>query len=424
MAEPTQRAEAYFVETAIPVIGPSNPQWWAKSLYLTIQNRYDVNWTWGSAGGVDIQSNLPYSEWPVNSIEVWDPETNEYTTIEVPLYPEPETQLNLVRARQSKQSPRVGIRYKPTEDVVIRLSWSRAFQLPLPSQLFDTWDDTEWFFTLVDPYDPDGPQQVRVPYTYKWYNDKLKPESSDTRSVSVQWTPSAIEGLLMEFDWSTVDFQNRVENSSSLVFNNPEIAFLVPGIAERNERGDLVHLTFGPLNVSEKRNTLIEGRVSYRFGMGSLGTFEPELRYTRTLEDFTLYAEGVPPLSKLGTQETGDRYRTQLTLYWDRNNVRGNLFVRYRPGYLNDKAHYCSFTQVGVGRCDEAWKWISLEVGSLTTVDATLTYRMENNLEFNFGGRNILNRDAPNTIRGGVPYDPTRWDARGRVLSMGLKYSL
>ena len=48
------------------------------------------------------------------------------------------------------------------------------------------------------------------------------------------------------------------------------------------------------------------------------------------------------------------------------------------------------------------------DVGSLTIVDAAFSYRLKTDTELNFGVRNVLNRDAPNTVRCRLHYDPTR----------------
>lgn len=421
--KPTTRSEAYYFETAIPLVSLDSQNQWAKSLYVTLQNRYDVHWTWGAAGSHNVEtgSRLPYSQWPTVGFDIWDPDTGDYTTIYIRTSPiRTERIANIVTVRRSKESPRVGIRYQPIDELTLRASWSRAFQLPFPSFLFGTFNDGEHFYYLFDPYDPDGADDVRVPYTYTWHNTDLEPEFSDTRSLSFQWTPRFIDGLLVEADYSTVDFQNRVEHSGSLVNNHLAIAFKIPEIIERNERGDITQINFKLLNVAETRNTLASARVNYKFGFKHIGTFESEIRYTRTLEDFKQYTNDTPSFSDLGTQKTGDRYQTHLSLFWERKNFRGNLLVRYRPGYLNDEAHVCKPGQVGVGRCGAAWDYISLDVGSLMIVDATFSYRFKRDMELNLGVKNMFDRDAPNTVRDGLPYDPTRWDARGRVLSINF----
>ncbi|MCY3540469.1 MAG: TonB-dependent receptor [Gammaproteobacteria bacterium] len=428
LPKPSTRSEAYYIETTIPLVNSGSRNPWAKSLYITLQNRFDVHWTWGAAGSDSVThgSRLPYSQWPTVELDYWDPDTGEYTTISLKTSPITTERIpNIVKVRRSKQSPRMGVRYQPVEELSMRASWSRAFQLPFPSFLFGTWNDgVEQYFHLFDPYDPDGADDVRVPYTYTWHNTDLEPEFSDTRSFSVRWEPKFLNGLLIETDYSTVDFQNRVEHSGSLIHNHLEIAFKIPEIIERNARGDITKINFKLLNVAETRNTLASARVSYKFGFPRLGKFESEIQYSRTLEDFKKYTNHTPLFSDLGNQKTGDRYQTHLSLYWERKNIRGNLFVRYRPGYLNDEAHVCKPGQVGVGRCGAAWDSISLDVGSLTIVDATFSYRFKNYVELNVAAKNVFNRDAPNTVRDGLPYDPTRWDARGRVVSLSFTTKL
>jgi len=49
---------------------------------------------------------------------------------------------------------------------------------------------------------------------------------------------------------------------------------------------------------------------------------------------------------------------------------------------------------------------------------------MDNGLRVRAGGRNILDRAAPATAFSGLPYDPTRWDARGRVLFIDLNWEM
>ncbi|MCY3623772.1 MAG: TonB-dependent receptor [Gammaproteobacteria bacterium] len=64
-------------------------------------------------------------------------------------------------------------------------------------------------------------------------------------------------------------------------------------------------------------------------------------------------------------------------------------------------------------------------MSSLTTVDLTVTYRMDNGLRMRVGGRNIFDRAAPANVYGGnLPYDPTRWDARGQELFLDLNWEM
>jgi len=63
-------------------------------------------------------------------------------------------------------------------------------------------------------------------------------------------------------------------------------------------------------------------------------------------------------------------------------------------------------------------------------VDLTVTYRMDNGLRIRAGGQNVLDRGAPRTLSstsasgGAQPYDPARWNARGRVFFVELNWEM
>ena len=57
-------------------------------------------------------------------------------------------------------------------------------------------------------------------------------------------------------------------------------------------------------------------------------------------------------------------------------------------------------------------------VDAYVYVDLAVSYRFDNGLRLRGGGRNVLDADPPATLWGGRPYDLTRYDARGQMLSM------
>ena len=126
--------------------------------------------------------------------------------------------------------------------------------------------------------------------------------------------------------------------------------------------------------------------------------------------------------------EGPDEYQLEGSLSWLWDKFAASMFVYYTPSYTNDRARYCSSAAQNVpnSRCAAIpWEWLSIDVGSLTTVDLTVTYRMDNGLRIRVGGRNILDEAAPANVFGGnLPYDPTRWDARGRVFFVDLNWEM
>ena len=154
--------------------------------------------------------------------------------------------------------------------------------------------------------------------------------------------------------------------------------------------------------------------------------FTPRLSYHRVLTEFYRISPGTEPQSRVGTALGSDRYKLTGYLTWTAGRFATDLFVRYTPRYTNDRTGICPFGQV-IGRCDMPFvprtPKPAIEMDSLTTVDLTVTYRMDNGLRIRAGGRNIFNADNP-TVWESLPYDPTRWDARGRVLYLELNYEI
>ena len=59
---------------------------------------------------------------------------------------------NIITAKQSATSPRFGIQYGPTEEFIVRGSWSESFRPPVWGDLFSLTNSTVYtFFRYVDP---------------------------------------------------------------------------------------------------------------------------------------------------------------------------------------------------------------------------------------------------------------------------------
>ena len=131
------------------------------------------------------------------------------------------------------------------------------------------------------------------------------------------------------------------------------------------------------------------------------------------------------PSVRLGTQNGSDRYRLTGHLTWQWKRLAADLFVYYRPDYTNDRPGYCNgdrgFVREIGGRVLPAF-----DASSLTTVDGSASYSFDNGLRVRVGGRNLFKRESPSpwAFDGILGYDPTRWDARSRVLYMELTWAM
>ena len=433
----------------MPLVSPENSLPGVRRLFLSLQARRDENKQTGSSymGSRGAYERFEFLDPKLHSY--WHPELGWQTYEQRQFryhYADVVHDLNVNTQKQSRTSPSAGLRYQPADSLTLRTRWSRSFRPPVWSDQFATCidppptsfcsPDTRFRtnFTGLDPYHPDGPTEISIPYgdvIRQVYNTNLDNEFSDTWSVGFDWTPLAIPGLRWTVDWSKTDFTNRIEDSVSIQFmsqNRPELVMNHPQLITRDEQGEIVSILFQPINVNAKLSEILDTSLQYSFET-PYGQFTPRVGYTRILADYVQISdEETSRIDFAGTQLGPDKYQLQGSLSWLWNRFAADVFVYYTPGYVHERARYCSYTvqQIPGNRCEEIpYEYLSLDVDSLITVDLTVTLRMDNGLRVRVGGRNVLDQAAPATVfGGGLPYDPTRWDARGQVFFVDLNWEM
>lgn len=433
VARPSRDIQAYYAEFAVPLFGPPNARPGLRSMVLTLQARRDVNEAVGTIGGL-ASTRVPARQ------HFWDPDDG-FVAVEVSRLQQQITP-NLMTAKTSRTTPRAGIHYKPSSGLTVRASWSRSFRAPPWSEQFGPREPIVRDFppfsydSVLDPYDPDGPTEITsesgVTRVTLNYAPDLKSETSDNYTVGLDWSPAALPELRWAVDWASVDYTNRIVSNNRYVYDHPEVVYNSPQTAIRNERGDLESVQIRLINLADKYSSLVTSQLEYTFD-SVLGSFSPRLAYTHYLEDYEIVAPGTPKIEDLGTRQGNDRYKWEGSLNWQWDRWAADLWVYYTPGYVDDQILFCSsrVRLIPGNRCVDVpnFEYAQIPVSSLTTVDLTLTYRFDNGLRLRAGGTNILDRAAPPALTHSVadhqvPYDPSRWDARGRVLFLEVNWEM
>ena len=394
--QPTRELTAYFAELAIPLVSERNARPGLRSLVLSVQARHDRYKAVGASGGVEI---LDFDE------------TGDWITSGTP---------NLVTAAQSATSPRVGLQFMPTDNLTWRAEWTRSFKAPVFSDVFSVVEPTISEIPYTDPYDPDGPAERFLPTVWAGgSNPHIGSEFSDHYSISFDWAPPAWPGLIWTAQWSRIDFGDKIEDGSDLLFEYPHIAFRLPSLVRRDAQGRAIEVFHTKVNIAELASETLETQLQYTFEL-PWGSLNPAISYIRVLKEFTRITPETDRVRLVGTGRGSDSYKLVGSLTWMMNRFTADMFAYYSPGYTNDRAGYCREV---VGRCEIPFDPLpTLNVGALLTVDLTMTYRFDNGLMLRAGGRNVFDRQAPPTLRQGLPYDATRWDARGRVLFLDANW--
>ena len=424
VSEPESGLRAEFMELGFPLFGEKNARPGVRELYVSLQARRDTHTFNGPQGGIGrIRGEFEpdaYQAWRpgVGWVNAWG---QEYDTLL--------GTANILDVEKKDTTPRIGLLYKPVDSLWIRAAWTESFHPPLFSQQFSVEDIRmrDFFLGVRDYLHPDRGDRafvfVALPLVDAPYDPEIRSEYADKLSLGIDWRPESIPGLRWTVDWSRTDFTDKIADATSFVGTHPELIVGNEKIIQRDEAGYPIGATRGLVNLAAKVSEYLETSVQYSFDTG-LGRFTPRLTYSRFLEEFFQLTEVAEPTNRLGTQNGSDRYRLTGQLTWQWQRLAADLFVYYRPGYTNDRPGFCNSV---VGRCLRSNQQLpAFDATSLTTVDGSASYWFDNGLRVRAGGRNLFKRKSPSpwSFGGILGYDPTRWDARGRVLYVELTWAM
>ena len=411
---PTVETSSYFAELSFPIVGRENARPGLLSLVLSAKARLDVYESSGALGGqvgrrqtgIPVRSFVPGEGWQ----DVGTTSLAERVG---------EIEFGEVSRRQ--MSPRVGLSYRPVEDIRVRAAWSESFRPPQFSQTFNTADIVRFQSRVSDPLHPVRPYDIiQVEYAYIPYRPGLEPESSNNYSLGFEWSPKAIPGFTWTVDWSLIDYTNRIINSQSLLRSHPEIAYNLPEIVDRDENGYLLRVRIQTVNLAQRVSKLLNNNFKYAFDT-RFGHFTPTLTYTRFLEDYSRVSLGSERLETKGTTAGMNEYEVVASLGWAAGRISANLFIRYIPEWKSVSNRGCLWV---VGDCFTPYQQMPhLEADSLVRVDLTMTYQFDSGLRLRAGGQNVFGAESP-VLWNQRPYDPTRWNARGRVLFLEMNWEM
>ena len=424
LPKPESGLRAEFMELGFPLFGEKNARPGVRELYLSLQARRDTHTFTGPQGGVVRTrggfTSSAYQAWRpgVGWVSAWG---SEYDALEgTPV---------ILDVEKQDVTPRIGLLYKPVDSLAIRAAWTESFHPPLFEQQFDVEGiRTRDFFLRVNDYlHPDRGEDAFVAVSLMPidapYDPDIRSEYADKLSLGIDWRPEAIPGLRWTVDWSRTDFTDKIADGFSFIGSHPELVLANPKVVQRDENGYIISVTRGLINMAAKVSEYVETSVEHSFDTG-FGQFTPRLTYSRFLEEYFQVIEGAEPIVRLGTQNGSDRYRLTGQLTWQWKRLVADFFVYYTPDFTNDRPGFCNGDE---GACERSGQRLpAFDASSLTTVDGSASYWFDNGLRVRVGGRNLFKRESPSpwAFDGILGYDPTRWDARSRVMYMELTWAM
>ena len=299
-------------------------------------------------------------------------------------------------------SPKVGLKYQPIPEFLVRTTASKGFRAPsLPENSQST---ALSFITVRDPFNPGGAANVNVS-SVSVSNRNLLPERSKNYNIGFVAAPDSTASFGLDF--YSIEQKNIVlRDSAAFIVANP--TFFPGNIIRDPVTGQLVTVLRQYRNFDALRTMGYDLDFKKALELGSLGTFTLNGTWTYIQRYKLQTTQGQPLISYAGSNAYTALPRTRATtsLTWDYQAFSSQLTYYYTGAYSQQSS---SFTQD--------------RVGEYRQYDLYVSWSGIKNLKLSASIQNLADTHPPfDSSAGGLPFDFTLYDARGRYFRAGLTY--
>lgn len=316
----------------------------------------------------------------------------------------------------STTNPKIGLTYKPVEQVTLRSSYGTSFRAPTFTEVSTIAGGAGLYYDTLP-----GAAGNQTGIGIAGGNPGLKPETATTWSAGIEVNPTrALKATLTYFD---IDYKNQIQALrgtpgiltnplyTSFVKFNPTAAEVTALVNSGLPINNVINQAAVSFIVDGRRQNLGRSKVrGLDFGLyanWSLGAVDFDAGFQGSY--FTKYefqaVPGAASAAVIGTINFPQKFRSSADIgaKWDK--LSGRLTWNHLAGYLNTTL---TPTQV---------------VSNYDTFDLGLSYAVTENFRLSVDVRNLFNEDPPfvDTTRG---YDPQSANPIPRLISVtaGVKF--
>jgi iron complex outermembrane recepter protein len=244
-------------------------------------------------------------------------------------------------------NPKVALRWQISPEVLLRANYAEGFRAPSLNELYEGSTESQDF--LEDPCTQ--PKNVgELPgcnqladdtrnqfLTVKGGNSNLEPETSDSYSAGLVWTPGAIQGLALSADYFQIDQEDVVASSAQFIVNQNARYGAFGEQVERDDMGNLTLVEASYINIGERRVSGADLALTYHFPRKQLGQFSL-VGGASWIREYQARLDSTAPRRDLaGTfrDEASEglggipEWKAQLGLRWSQDRWRGSWQVHY-----------------------------------------------------------------------------------------------
>jgi iron complex outermembrane recepter protein len=297
-------------------------------------------------------------------------------------------------------SPKAGLKFTPTKEILLRGSASRGFRAPTLPEISPS---NATFFTAI--VDPDNGLVYNVAGLFQG-NPGLKAERSNNYTVGMVIEPW--QDFSMSIDMYKIKQKNVVNaNSFQYIVDNPD---LFPGQIFRDSTTGLVtYITERYRNLSFVDTSGFDIEAKKVFRMGDAGRLTLALNYAFIRNWRTQVAADAPIEDYVDQNGFSDfpRYRGNTSVTWQKNNWTVTTTMNYVHSYENVFRNAAQQERVGAHQ----------------TYDLYAAWTGIKNLKISGSVRNITDKDPPFDPSYALGTSFVLYDLRGRYVNLGATYS-
>jgi iron complex outermembrane receptor protein len=314
----------------------------------------------------------------------------------------------------SAVSPKLGLKYVPMPELLLRASVGKGFRAPSLTDLYRPVTQGN-SATLVDPVclaeDPDNtPTDCSdIWTTLNYSNAQLKPEKSRQYALGVVFEPR--RGVSLNVDYWNIEKSDLISTLGVDVIlgNLTKYGSLV----HRDEDNVIESIDLVKANRGKQRISGLDLGLSLTQLKTGIGQLDLRLNGTLTLKSEQQTGNGDPFVSNLGVfinDGVVQRWRHTVSVDWEQGPFSATLSNSYLQGY--DDQHI-------IGKPDR-------KVAAYSLWNLSAGWEVSKSLTVRAGVQNLLDKAPPFSQQAWFflsGYDPSYTDTRGRFAYASLKYS-
>jgi len=216
--------------------------------------------------------------------------------------------------KYTSTNPTIGLKYKPVEDLIFRISYAKAFLPPTFSQLLPNPIPSTDTVNITDPQNG----QTYGVYEISGGNPNLQPQTAKDWDLGVIWEPreELLKGLRMDLEYYKITQPDYItQPAPQQVVGNPAYASRV---TRDPTSGRITVVDVSYLNATQFKTNGWDLTIDYRKPT-TFGTFDLYALGTVIEHDQRQYTIGGPSLDYVGFPSEGGEGKTKanLTLSWE-----------------------------------------------------------------------------------------------------------